>query len=537
MPMIPYHRIAARLYNRPLMVTAAAAWAASEFLLSRARGVEQQQPRANQFVGESRTPDGGRLPYRVTDDGTAVISIIGELVNRSFGWVDADCGLVSYEFIRHQIATALADPRVLSIVLDIDSPGGEAMGCFALADFIRSAATQKPIVASVNAAALSGGYSIASSALKIVGPKDSEVGSIGVWMLHFDVSEHLEQHGIKPTLIFKGARKVDGHPFGPLTDAASTQFDADMGRIYGMFVDGVQAGRKSLSPAAIRATEARCYFAEEALTVGLIDQIGTFDDALSIVRSMRVNRVVAPPTAATARKANPPAKSSAKVLEEKMEKCGNCGHDRDKHPDDGACQAEGGCGANCQGFTAEEKGEGSGSSAARVPDAATQAEIADLRARVNSEARKRISAEVDAVTRGLLAKDDLRFNVQSVGVIGNMMRVAKAAASGLPTMSVKDGEKEKDLPLNLASVGAFFAEQLDGLTKVASKFPPPAGELPAPDASAMVTAAATGVSLADFAVFAIDSAAAGRINAAVKARRKVDAKFTRNDLFRELGGK
>ena len=66
--------------------------------------------------------------------------------------------------------------------------------------------------------ATSAAYGIAASATDIVVSPTSITGSIGVVLMHLDQSAELAMKGRKPTLIFAGAHKVDGHPFGPLSD-------------------------------------------------------------------------------------------------------------------------------------------------------------------------------------------------------------------------------------------------------------------------------------------------------------------------------
>jgi len=535
MTIIPYHRIAARVYNKPLLLVPSALFAVSDYLLSRMDG------KVNQFVGERATDNAGnRLPYRVAD-GTAIISILGELVNRSAGWADADCGLVSYEFLQHQLATAAADPNVLDIMLDVDSPGGESNGCFSIATFIRDVARLKPIGSYANSLALSGGYSIVSATTRIFAPPDSEVGSIGVWMLHYDLSKHLEQHGVKPTLIWRGAHKVDGHPFGPLPADVEARFGEDLDRIYEMFVATVAAGRRNLSPAAIRATEAQCYFAEDALKLGLIDQIGSFDEALASLRKLRPGQSKAPALlgAGGMKRVSPP-KISAKT-EGKMENCtnDNCGHPHDQHPDDGACTAEG---CTCQGYVApasepapaaqpaggsQSRGESLEQRVARL-----ERENESLRSDNQVQSHQRIAAEVKGFVAPLLAKSDLRFNTQELGVMGELLLAGKCAAAGLSSFTISRAGKDEVHALDAKALGAFIVQGVESLTKVSAKFEPPAGELPAPKTDATIS----GVTLKDFEVAATDNKASGHIMAAVQARRRElkNQKYSKDDLFREL---
>jgi ClpP class serine protease len=86
------------------------------------------------------------LPYKRTSDGIGIVTVTGSLINRG-AWVGSSSGETSYEGIKFQVASAAADPKVRSILLDIESPGGEAVGAFEAADAIRAAAKLKPVTA------------------------------------------------------------------------------------------------------------------------------------------------------------------------------------------------------------------------------------------------------------------------------------------------------------------------------------------------------------------------------------------------------
>ena len=74
----------------------------------------------------------------ITEQNIAVISVTGTLVSRS-GYLDAASGLLSYADVGDAVASALADPSVQGVILDIDSPGGEVGGLFDLVEIIRAA--------------------------------------------------------------------------------------------------------------------------------------------------------------------------------------------------------------------------------------------------------------------------------------------------------------------------------------------------------------------------------------------------------------
>ena len=211
--------------------------------------------------------------------GIAVIPIHGTLVKRVLG-MEAASGLTSYGGIAQEIDAALADPQVQGILLDIDSPGGEASGSFELARKIRHAATQKPLWAVANDAAYSAAYALAASAQRLIVTETGGVGSIGVIALHIDQSAKDAQEGYRYTAVTAGAHKNDFSPHHPLSDEAKAELQAEVDRLYGLFVEHVTAMR-SLNADAVRATEAGLYFGANAITAGLADAVSSFETALA----------------------------------------------------------------------------------------------------------------------------------------------------------------------------------------------------------------------------------------------------------------
>ena len=246
------------------------------------------RPAANRMIGE---PVGaGRAELYRRANGVGIIPVVGTLVNRGVAIGEDSSGFTSYESIGVQIAAAVADPQVRAIMLDIDSGGGEATGMFALAQLIQGARAQKPITAVVDDMAASAAYGIASSATEIVVSPTSIAGSIGVVLMHLDKSAEMEMKGRKPTLIYAGAHKVDGNPFGPLSNAVRGDLQREVDTFYARFVDQVAAGRPKLTGEAIRATEARIFIGSEAIDVGLADRMGTFGETLARLSSAIIAR-------------------------------------------------------------------------------------------------------------------------------------------------------------------------------------------------------------------------------------------------------
>lgn len=277
--------IADRALNRPLLITPEKASVIMSVLAGRI-GVDASAlgPDASRFVGSNYpTDETGRerfTPFKATRDGVGIITIAGSLVNRG-AWIGASSGLVSYEGIKFQLQSAMNDPGTHSVILDLSSPGGEAIGAFETAEMVRQLAAKKRTVAVVNGMACSAAYAIASGANEIVTTETGVSGSIGVVLLHADYSEALAGEGIKPTLIFAGAHKVDGNPFEPLSKAVKADMQAEIDAFYQQFLATVAKGRGARTTAeAARKTEARTFIGADAVKAGLADRVGTFESVL-----------------------------------------------------------------------------------------------------------------------------------------------------------------------------------------------------------------------------------------------------------------
>jgi ClpP class serine protease len=217
-------------------------------------------------------------PSRDVPEGVAVLDIHGTLVRRTLG-LDARSGLTSYPAIADALESALADPAVEGIFLDVDSAGGEAGGVFDLVDRVYAARQLKPIWAIADDMAFSAAYAIASAAERVWITRTGGVGSIGVIALHVDQSLKDAEDGLKYTPTFAGSRKNDLNPHEPLKDDARVRLQVEVDRIYDLFLATIARNRQQ-SMASIRSTEAGLFYGPESLKQGLADAIGSRSEAL-----------------------------------------------------------------------------------------------------------------------------------------------------------------------------------------------------------------------------------------------------------------
>ena len=220
--------------------------------------------------------------------GVAVIPVVGSLVRRTMGLEPAS-GFTSYAEIAGMVDAAISDPSVEGILLDIDSPGGEAGGVFELGERIRAADAVKPIWAVASDAAYSAAYAIGCAASRLVVTRTGGVGSIGVIAMHVDQTARDAQQGYRYTPITAGEQKNDFSPHEKLGPDAHARLQAEVDRLYGLFVTHVAAMRR-LDAEAVRGTEAGIYFGEEAVSAGLVDAVGSLDSVIAEFGSFLVAR-------------------------------------------------------------------------------------------------------------------------------------------------------------------------------------------------------------------------------------------------------
>lgn len=262
---------AQRFFNAPLLVHQPYAEAIATVLAPRL-GIQPMV--SGDMIPAARA---ARMPM-LTDAGVMIIPVVGGLVHRGDS-MDAMSGVESYTHLNNVIIRALKDQDCKAILLDIDSPGGEAGGCFELADSLLDARKVKPIWAVANVSACSAAYAIGCSASKFFATPMASVGSVGVVWMHVDISKAMAREGIVTSLIFAGEHKTDGNPFEPLPKDVRADCQASVDHTYGLFVDLV-AARRPIKADAIRATEARVYRGDEAARLNLVDGVMSLQAAL-----------------------------------------------------------------------------------------------------------------------------------------------------------------------------------------------------------------------------------------------------------------
>ena len=215
----------------------------------------------------------------------ATVQVIGTLGHRVDA-IDAMSGMTSYETLGQEIDRLAEDDQVDGILLEVDSFGGEAAGCFDLANRIHAARAKKPVVGVASQYAMSAGYALLSQCDQVFVPQSGEVGSIGVVTTHVDRTAQAAQDGIRVTHVYAGKHKVDLSPFVGLTDDAKARLAGEVSTLYDQFVGVVAQGRgEKLAEKAARETEALTFIGAKAVEAGLADHVGDKAAAMALLQS------------------------------------------------------------------------------------------------------------------------------------------------------------------------------------------------------------------------------------------------------------
>ena len=262
-------RLTQKIFNEPHLVNSSTFESVINYL--NARNVMEH------FEPEARVDDSEAGNYAFNEDsGVAVMNISGPLTYRPY-FTLCGSGGANYQTIKEDFAS-LVEQGAKTIVLSIDSGGGEAYQCFATARYMRNLADANDvkIISFVDGLAASAAYGLAVSAHEIIVAEGSEVGSIGVLVRLMNDSKALEKEGYQRTFVSAGKEKIPFAADGSFKPEFLEDIQSKVDALYTEFT-GFVAERRNLSVESIIATEAKTFLPEKALQLGLIDKVMTVE--------------------------------------------------------------------------------------------------------------------------------------------------------------------------------------------------------------------------------------------------------------------
>lgn len=207
----------------------------------------------------------------------AIVEISGVLMPN-----DGLCGQVGTANLTAYISDLANDAAINGIILLIDSPGGMVSGTETLANAVRAAAARKPVIAHVASTACSAAYWIAAAATKVVaGERTAIIGSIGVMMTIDDFTKQREMNGVQRHEILSDLNPDKNQDFMQAIKGTYQRIkDFLLNPTANVFHASVKQYRPMVNPEALTGAT---YTATRAQELGLIDSVGTFDDAVNLI--------------------------------------------------------------------------------------------------------------------------------------------------------------------------------------------------------------------------------------------------------------
>jgi signal peptide peptidase SppA len=197
---------------------------------------------SGQLPGEPPDDDTPTEPGYFETNSTAVIRMDG-ILGKHISGLEMSSGGCSMDRVASMLKVADASPRISTIVLAVNSPGGTVTGTPELAALVADIRKRKNMVAFTDTEACSGALWIASQCGDFYCTESAEVGSVGVRMILLDETAWLENEGIKVNAISSGKYKLAGASFKPLTADEREIFQAESDRIFAEFQTAVKAVR------------------------------------------------------------------------------------------------------------------------------------------------------------------------------------------------------------------------------------------------------------------------------------------------------
>ena len=197
--------------------------------------------------------------------------------------VDLDFTILSSESIVRQFKKFGEDKSIKAILLHVNTPGGGVAASQEMYEAIKKVKDNgKPVVVSISSLGASGGYYAACGGSLIIANPGSLVGSIGVIINLTNFKDLAEKIGITENIIKSGELKDAGNPFRELNEKDKEYFQDIVNDSYDQFLDVVSKSRKMDKEKLKEYANGRVFTGRQAKEIGLIDSLGTYEDAVKI---------------------------------------------------------------------------------------------------------------------------------------------------------------------------------------------------------------------------------------------------------------
>ena len=220
-----------------------------------------------------------------------IVSIISNKIEphkNKIGIIKIDGTILESEKIIKQLNDFNKDDSIKGIILRINSPGGAVAPSQEIYYKVKNLADSenKPIIASISSLGASGGYYIAIGANRIIANPGSIIGSIGVIINYPVAKDLLDEIGLNFITHKSGEYKDSGSPYRYSNIDDEKYFELLVDDLYNQFVQEVSQERNISIKKVKQLADGSVYTGKMALKHKLIDSLGTFEDALNLVKKM-----------------------------------------------------------------------------------------------------------------------------------------------------------------------------------------------------------------------------------------------------------
>lgn len=263
-----------KLYNQPHLMEAKSFEAIMSYLDHRNSGQAVLQDSEDERSNKSH------LMYN-PDSKVGMLSVEGPLTYKPVTMMGFDCGGANYQAMKADM-DALAEQGMKTLVLNVDSGGGEAYQVFETAQYIRDVANAKgiQILSYIDGMSASAAYALTSVSDQVIVNPQAEVGSIGVVVRLMNDSKALEKEGYERTFVYAGGSKVPFAKDGSFREDFISDIQSKVDTLYESFTEFV-AEHRNISVETVRSTEAKTFLPKEALSLGLADAVMTHEEFYS----------------------------------------------------------------------------------------------------------------------------------------------------------------------------------------------------------------------------------------------------------------
>lgn len=207
-------------------------------------------------------------------------------IGKRIGVIEVQGVITSARPVTEHLVDFRENGSIRAVVLRVNSPGGGVAPSQEICAAVTRLAAVKPVIVSMGSVAASGGYYIAAPATRILANPGSMTGSIGVIMEFTNIEELLDKIGLDSEVVKSGEHKDIGSPLRPMSRDDRRILQGMVDDVHSQFVRQVADSRGMDIAEVEKLADGRIFSGQQARTAGLVDQLGTFQDALDLAAEL-----------------------------------------------------------------------------------------------------------------------------------------------------------------------------------------------------------------------------------------------------------